>query len=722
MSGREEIVFSVGGLVLGSTRCSDQVTLANLDASVAGDITKLRENRLTNMARFIQSLDADGNVENGVTITPKMHEIIGSRQINFDMSEDQFSDSGRAGEVHQLFGQLDEEAIDVFTADRPRTLRSAAAARNELRRNILGIIKMRDVKIPMGDGSFLYADVFRPDDDQMHPVIISFTPYGKEFYRGCVCNLVDYERHEELEDEYFSGDSTNSPVEVFEAANVMDFVPYGYVVIRLDGRGSCNNPGEQYPFSYQEAKDYYDTIEWAGTQPWSSGKVGTYGYSYTAWDQVAVASLQPPHLTAMMPLGNNAKYLEDAIFIGGIYNEGFLTPWYYGGLNAVCHARTVDYDVLWRQEGGWYEPAINGRQGSLWMDPDMSKVVVPQWAGMPLGDNSTDHQRGTSEEFIRAATPLKNKKLIMMKTNWMQDGYSRVAEQRAFFDYWLKGIENGIMNTPPVRAYIRTGDGGGYYQYFDNWPVPQTKYTKLYLDATPSNWAGDTRRNDFLRLSQIPPTVEKSKTYSADVGTPSRNYPPRAGSLPCWATGISFVTDPLPEDLVLAGYMKLAVWVSSTSSDMDIIASFRVMEENNREVNFNEPGGSGGTRPPDAVAEISPQFWGAQRVGHRKLDPSMSTDWRPIYTYTKADYKPMLKGEVIQAQVELWPSAVVVKKGQRIRLDVQPHGSCGRNRLAYDVSYHREAENTIYTGPNHASYLQIPVIPVTGPTAATSRK
>ena len=707
----EVIVFSVGGKVVGNWQCADRITLAHLDPDVAGNIAKMNGFRLTNMARFVQSLDQDGIVENGVTITPRTHGLVGNRSINFNQSEEQFTLAGSGGPIHQLLGELNDQATGVFTADRPRFLRSAAAARNEVRRNIRGIIKMRDVKVPMRDGSFLYADVFRPDDNQKHPVVMTFSIYGKESYRGCVCNPTDYERHEVLEDEFFSGNPENERYENHESANTMDFVPYGYATMRVDGRGTCNNSGEQYPFSYQEAQDYYDAIEWAGVQLWSNGNVGTYGASYTGWNQPPVASLQPPHLKAMIPISSDHKYLEDVIYIGGIYNEGFTKGWWHGGAREVCHERKVDFDKLWLAQGGFYDPAVNGPKGSLWMDPDMSKVVVPQLTEMPTTHNGNIHQRGTSEQFIRSATPLKDKKLILAKSAWMPDAYARVAEHRKFFDYWLKGEKNDIMDEPPVRAFIRTANGGGYYQYFDNWPAPQTTYTKLYLDASPSTWAGDGQRNDFLRLSPTPPTAEKTKSYSADVH-PGTNYPPRSGRQACWASGISLVTDPMPEDMVLAGHMKLGLWVSSTSSDMDVVASFRVMDENNREVNFSDPGGD----------EIFPGFWGPLRVGHRKLDPKWSTDWRPIYTYTKADYKPLQKGEVIETQVELWADTAVVKKGQRIRLDVQPSSGCGRARLFYDPRYHTGAENIIYTGPKHPSYLQLPVIPAAAAVTSSAAR
>ena len=151
---------------------------------------------------------------------------------------------------------------------------------------------------------------------------------------------------------------------------------------------------------------------------------------------------------------------------------------------------------------------------------------------------------------------------------------------------------------------------------------------------------------------------------------------------------------------------------------MDVGASFRVMGENNREVNFSAPG----SLRDVPASEIFSGFWGAMRVGHRKLDPKWSTDWRPIYTYTKADYQPLKQGEVVQTQIELWPDTAVVKKGQRMRLDVQPTSGCGRRRLAYDPSYHARAENTIYTGPNHPSYLQLPVIPPAGTAVSRAER
>jgi predicted acyl esterase len=214
------------------------------------------------------------------------------------------------------------------------------------------------------------------------------------------------------------------------------------------------------------------------------------------------------------------------------------------------------------------------------------------------------------------------------------------------------------------------------------------------LDATPSDWEGDGKRHDFMALSVSVPKNEMAKTYSADVNI---------GVDPCWSHGVSLVTDPLKEDIVIAGYIKLVMWVSSTSSDMDIHASVRVMDESNKEVPYALSPGIG----------YYPVGLGWLKVSHRALDPETSTIYRPYHTHKMTDYAPLSSPtEVVEVEVELWPTTALIKKGQRIRLDVQPADGCDHgNKHAYDATYHLGAFNTIYTGPSSRSYLQLPVIP-----------
>ena len=704
----EMVTFAVGDVVLGSAMAADRVNLSQIVPGVDGDIDKIKDPELVNMVRFLETLDQDGNIENGVTITPAENKLIGRHPINFRQSEEAFS---RDFVVTGLLSQLDANK-EYFSDGAPRALRSGAAARNEIRRNIRGIVKTTDVKIPLRDGSYLYADVFRPDDGEKHPVVMNLSVYGKAFQRECICNPGQALAREDMEDRYFSGNPDGYRYENHETVNTAQWVPHGYAVVRVDGRGTCKSPGEINVLSRQEAEDYYDAIEWAAKQSWSTGNIGTWGMSYDAMDQENVASLQPPHLKAMVPAATDVVTFEDSLFNGGILNEEFWSDWWYNASKAVCGELKAKDFIGIAKAHPFYDPKIYGSNGEIFMTPDLSKITIPEWITMPTEHHGHIHELGSSEAYITSAS--KDKRLNIVN-DWFADAYNSraVANYQAFFDHWLKGENNGIMDTPPVQIAVRTGDGGYYVGNENEWPIARTQYTKLYLDATRSSWAGDERRRDFLKLAIAKPTVDKKTTYSAQVAAPSF-YPPvpedtrrlvDLDSTPCWATGMSFVTDPMPSDTVLAGYMTLGLWVSSTRTDMDVYAAVRVIDENNREVDF--------TGPPDLKhpTNIFPIGIGDLKVSHRKIDPERTTSYRPKHSDLEADYEPLKKNEIVPIQVELWPNATLVKKGYRIRLDVQPYDGCGGEHHAYDPSYHTGADNTLYTGPKYPSYLRLPIIP-----------
>jgi putative CocE/NonD family hydrolase len=446
-------------------------------------------------------------------------------------------------------------------------------------------------------------------------------------------------------------------------------------------------------FSYQEAKDFYDAIEWLAKQPWCNGKVGIWGGGYFAMNAYNVAALQPPSLKAMIPIGGDSNSYRDYIFTsGGLYNT------FNGVLKNSCGEWQGVEWVDIAMANPFDDPSIYGPKGKICISPEIEKITVPFWSGMGL--SGTLHTRGTSEAFIRASS--KHKKMTMIsETNIHFWAYAPqfLEKHMAFFDYWLKGIDNGIMNEAPINMMVRTGWGGYYWQDEHEWPLARTKYTKLYLDASPSDWAGDGKRNDFFKLGPAIPRAEQSRTYNAGV-----EWNPET----CWQHGISFVTEPMAEDTLLAGYMKLVIWVSSTTHDMELHASVRVMDENNREVHY-----------PVGVFDAAgllyfPIGFGGLKVSHRKLDPALSTVYRPYHTHRKKDYQPLTPGEAVEAEVEIWPSTALIRKGWRLRLDVGPVSGSGiglRIHDAADQSYQKGSANTVYTGPKHPSYLQLPVIP-----------
>ena len=709
----EAVTFLVGQIVLGTAAGAPRLNLAQLVHRVSGNIDKLHDPSITNRARLLQTLDRDGDVQSGVTIAPAVHDIVGSRLIMFDplpginietpAGQDSFENDPA---VVSLLDQLNATP-GVFTAAAPRRLRAAAAARNELRRNIRAIIKTTDVEIPLRDGSFLYADVFRPDDGGQYPVILSMSFYGKAFYHECICNDAEALQKEELEDRYFSGNPDGLQDENHETVNTVDWVPNGYVVIRPDPRGVGRTPGLQRPLSRQEAEDYYDAIEWAGVQPWCNGSVGLWGMSYVAMTQHNVASLQPPHLKAMIAQGTDSDPYNEYLFTGGLWSEAWWIWWWkiWSGHNFCGERRQTDW-MAGLQQHAFNDPALYHPHSDSFMRPDMERATAAVWIVGPQA-GAVIHQLGSSETFIRS-TAAKARKFDFIDA-WFPHSYSRkaVAEHMAFFDHWLKGHENGVMDGPPVRVEVRTGNAAYYDLHEQEWPLARTAYTRLYLDASVSDRAGDAHGKTVLRISPTPPTVEASAGYDAhlELGKPIPFPKGHVGGTPRWSTGISFVSDPMAEDMVLVGYMKAALWVSSTSRDMDVHVSLRVIDEQDHEIRYEAI-----VLPMDPE-HIHPVGYGPLKVSHRKLDLARSTNYWPVHTHLEADYAPLGHDEVVPVEIGLNPSTAVVRRGCRIRVDIQPNAPAGLPSRAYDDSYHRDAINTIHTGPQHPSYVQLPVIP-----------
>lgn len=178
----------------------------------------------------------------------------------------------------------------------------------------------RDVPIHMDDGLVLRADVFRPKGDATSPVIMTSGVYAKGApYRDAFAPA--WEVLMATKPEVLRG--STKEFMVWETVDPEIWVPWGYACIRVDARGSGRSPGKLDIFSPREIKDYYNAIEWAATQPWCTGKVGLNGISYYAITQWLVASLQPPHLAAMIPWEGANDVYRDMMRHGGIFNNGF---------------------------------------------------------------------------------------------------------------------------------------------------------------------------------------------------------------------------------------------------------------------------------------------------------------------------------------------------------------------------------------------------------------
>ncbi len=365
----------------------------------------------------------------------------------------------------------------------------------------------KDVDVPMRDGARLKADVFRPDDGGKFPAILNLGPYQKDKLWVPPANL----------------EEKATPNMNWETVTPEWWVPKGYAAVRVDGRGSGKSPGQCEPWSLAEAVDFYDAIEWAAAQPWCNGKVGLSGISYYAINQWFVANLQPPSLKAIMPWEGFADIYRDALFHGGILSV-FMTNWITAHtMHHVMGRASQTLPDGWQTNTMWHWMHHNLDSGVLaGAQAQWDKITVPMytvgnWTGFGL------HLRGNTEAFMRAAS--KHKKLRIHNGSHVHPFYTEEGkrDQLRWFDYWLKGIDNGIMAEPPVKLAIRKGRDEIEWRDEHEWPLKRTQWTKYYFDISKAADGKEPRVGALVKekpakSQRLHLSVVQSRHHGLDLG------------------------------------------------------------------------------------------------------------------------------------------------------------------------------------------------------------
>jgi predicted acyl esterase len=568
-----------------------------------------------------------------------------------------------------------------------------------------------DVAIEMDDGVILRADVFRPDDDGRYPVILAYGPYAKGL--GFEQGYPDaWNAMVATHPEILAGSSNR--YQAWEVVDPERWVPNGYVCVRVDARGWGRSPGSIDPWSPREARDLHDCIEWAGTRPWSSGKVGLLGISYYAINQWQVAALRPPHLTAMIPWEGFADFYRDMNYHGGIGSD-MKRVWYRRTIETVQHGlgeRAARSEITGELVAGPEtlsdeELAANRIDfiGEIRAHPlddafhrdrsaRLEDIVTPFLSAANWGGSSL-HLRGNVEGFARAASTEKWLEIHGLE-HWTEfyTDYG-VALQQRFFDHYLKGVDNGWDRQPRVMLRVRTVDGAFVDRGEDAWPIERTRWTPWYLDATSD------------RLSDAPVTAPASETFEAMT-----------------SDGITFSAPPFERETEITGPVTAKLFVSSSTDDADLFLVLRVFDPEDREVVFQ-----------GAVDPHTPVGLGWLRLSHRKLDLARSTPHRPWHSHDEEQY--VEPDEIVEVDVEIWPTCVVVPAGYRVALTVRgkdyeyggdegpqlSHFRDSRMRgvgiYTHEDPLHRPPDRyggttTIHTGGEHPSVVVLPIVPPVG--------
>ncbi len=569
-----------------------------------------------------------------------------------------------------------------------------------------------NVPATMRDGTTLYSDIYRPEGPGPFPVILERTPYDK-----------------------------TSPL-TMQMLDPLAGAKRGYAVILQDTRGRYESEGDFYCFR-DDIADGYDSVEWAAALPWCSGKVGMVGTSYVGATQWLTALARPPHLAAIVPNVTASNYHEGWTYQGGAFELGFNLSWtilplVLANIKNISSTKSVSGDqeralakVVDEMETAFREfpikdfPHFKGGLADYyydWIDhPDYddywkgvcieenhSQITVPAlniggWYDIFLG--------GTIRNFLgmreKGATDgaRRGQKLLIGPWQHTSRGTS-VAGAHYFglaadalaidldnihfrwYDYWLKGIDNGVLDEAPVRIFVM---GDNVWRDEQEWPLARAKPTEYYLH---SQGKANTL-NGNGSLSVTPPGEEPPDLF---LYNPSDPVPTRGGALCCnayFAAGGSFEqgqiearedvlvysTPPLQREVEVTGPVTVTLWAATSAVDTDFTAKLVDVCEDGCARNLTD--GIIRARYRDSMSTAS------------LLEPGK------VYRYT----------------IDLWATSNVFKAGHRIRVEISSsnfprfdRNTNTGNLISQDTEL-KPALQTVLHNSEHPSHITLPIVP-----------
>jgi uncharacterized protein len=555
-----------------------------------------------------------------------------------------------------------------------------------------------NVPVPMRDGTILRADLYRPHGAVDLPVLLCRTPYNKRSER--------------------------------QVQDAVAMAQRGYLVIVQDVRGRDASDGEwrwMFGEGYREAEDGYDTVEWAAALPDATGKVGTFGLSYDAWLQWELATLRPPHLTAMVPVGIATSLLDMTY---GIFETGRRLRWCYS--MAASYRRKAGLTVgpqdrdeanyVWnhmeRDKWLWFLPFddlpadeiffglvdqfrdfLRHQNVDTWRfcekhtQIDTPALSITGWYDRLIG---TKDQFSGMRQNGHSPYGRTNQKLIIgpwgHTTNFTnQVGVMDFGPAAAldyydilsrWFDYWLKGIDTGAMSDPPVRRFLM-----GENRWYDDeqWPPAAVVYTDYYFH---SDGAANTPAGDG-RLGLNPPQDESADHYTYDPRDPVMTLcTPDVQDTACDQRPLDhrqdvlvYQTEPLVAAVEVTGDIVVKLFAASSAVDTDFTAKLVDVH-------------------PDGLAVGL--CYGIVRTQYRESyqNPSL-----------------LVPDQVVEYTISLRATSNLVKVGHRIRVDISSSNFpfFDRNHNTglpfYTDTTLVTAEQAIFHSSAYPSRIILPIVP-----------
>ncbi|MDR3294546.1 MAG: CocE/NonD family hydrolase [Clostridiales Family XIII bacterium] len=544
-------------------------------------------------------------------------------------------------------------------------------------------VKKETFMVAARDGVKLAIDVYRPDAEGKFPALLAQSPYGKTA-------------------QVFETPPQPFGKSIFEAS-VESGDPYyyakrGYIYAISDFRGLGDSEGSHDGMmSKYEGQDGYDLVEWLAVQPWCGGGVGLAGICYFSNAQLQTAVLAPPSLKCIAPW----EIFADDLYKHGIYEGGVLNIFLYGLYTGTYPARCgyaiknvksamalstspeelqklVDtyaadpdlrqypylYHLLKYPEKNpiLFDFMLNPLDGPYYRERSVIEKIeninVPTYVGGPFFSFFSEPQINV---YNRLKVPKKLRFYTDMGTRpWKSDH----DELLRWYDYWLKGIDTGIMDEAPVKYHTTVLEK---WQQAQQWPLETTQWTDFYLHSL----NGLAPEPDYY--NDCPDSFIQEPLYVTEE-----------------RGNVKYVTPPLSSDLQITGPPRIKFYASLDQKD----TTWRV--------NVREYGSK----------EIYPLAQGWLRASLRKRLPEKDSPWEIEHDYTAYD-RPN-PGEIYEYEIQMRPMSHLFRAGTRIQLEI----SCidiPTDIETYDVMWHvcpaQTCLHKIYRDGEHQSVLKLPVIP-----------
>lgn len=560
--------------------------------------------------------------------------------------------------------------------------------------------------LEMRDGVKLAIDVVRPSIDGENPVDEPFP---------VIWTHSRYHRNPQA-----MAPTVKSMVD--SRPDLQRLIRHGYVVASVGVRGSGASFGRfDGLFSPAETRDSYEIIEWLSTQPWCDGNVGMFGGSYLGMTQYMAASQNHPALKAIFP--DVAGFdLYDVMYPGGVFRADLIGHW--DNLTRMLDTQLKAPKVTSDQTGELLKQAIaehkdnwevlkgyadvpfrdSQQDGPFWTvfnpAPSLSKINearVPayHWNGL-LDVFSTDAaiwyaNYDGPQKLCFGAWPHS----VMHDTRFIEERMRLTAiEEHRWFDYWLKGIDNGIAEEPPVHYAVLVDPQEWTWRSANNWPPKTSRTCDFYFSQNSSGSIDSV--NDGTLTRETPKTSDGADAYAIDLttttGTTSRwdNAVGQGGLKYADMSDndrkcLTYTSEKLTEDLTITGHPIATLYLSASVEDCNL----HVLLEEVDEQGYSHYVSEGLIKAALHVESMPP--WNNLGLPYQRC--------------FKEDYQPLKEGEVNKIRLDLHPVAVVVNQNHRIRISIM----CADQDNAKGVEKSHGGKVQIQCNQIHPSGISLPI-------------